>query len=212
MGSFMAVGRALQAIRDQQLYREQFKSFNEYCNEKCGMAKTYAGYLIRGSQVAANLLAHDGHPGDQLYTPCEIQPIYEKQVRPLYVLDPPQQCEVWEEAVRSADGKVVTYKQVKALVEERIGPAPPTPPKERDPYAHSDAHALALGVHHPHLPPSRPGVGLESKGKAGAWLAPWGFNPYYQPITDFMRGRLWTIKPRATNLRKPCAFAPSLSA
>jgi len=91
---------------------------------------------------------------------CEIQPIHERRVRPLASLEPAQQCEVWEEAVRSADGKVITYKQVKALVDELIDPAPPLPPKEKDPYAHSDAHALASGVHHPHLPPSRLGVGL----------------------------------------------------
>jgi hypothetical protein len=53
--------------------------------------------------------------------PCEIQPIHEKQVRPLAKLEPAQQCEVWEEAVRCADGKVVTEKQVKALVAELIG-------------------------------------------------------------------------------------------
>ena len=42
--------------------------------------------------------------------------------------------------MRTADGKVVTYKQVKALVAELIGPAPPAPPKKKDPYAHSDAN------------------------------------------------------------------------
>jgi hypothetical protein len=36
---------------------------------------------------------------------CEIQPINERKLRPLAALEPEQQCEVWEEAVRSADGE-----------------------------------------------------------------------------------------------------------
>jgi len=83
IGSFMAVGRALYAIRDRKLYRERFLNFEVYCNERWGMGRGYANSLIRGSQVAANLLTYDGLPGDQLCSPCEIQPIHEQQVRPL---------------------------------------------------------------------------------------------------------------------------------
>jgi hypothetical protein len=135
MGSFIAVGNALQTIRDQRLYREEFKTFKDYCNEKWGIGKAHANRLIGGSRVAANLA-----PRGALCTPCEIQPTNEAQVRPLTVLEPAQQCEVWEEAVRSADGKTITYKQIKSLVAELIGPAAPSPPKKKDPYAHSDAN------------------------------------------------------------------------
>ena len=116
------------------------------------MARSYAGRLIRGSQVAANLST-----AVDLYTPCEIQPTCEYQVRPLVTLEPAQQCEVWEQAVRSADGKVVTFKQVKALVDGLIGPAPPLPPKMKDSYAHSDAHARPSASTIPtyHLPARR---------------------------------------------------------
>jgi hypothetical protein len=124
MGSFVALGRALLIIRDKRLYREAFKTFMVYCREKWGMGRSYAHYLVKGSQVAANLLTRVN-----MMSPCEIQPIHEKQVRPLAILEPAQQCEVWEEAVRSADGKVVTYKQVKALVTVLTAPAPePNPP------------------------------------------------------------------------------------
>jgi hypothetical protein len=129
MGSFMAVGKALQKIREQRLYREEFKTFAAYCREKWGVSKDHATRLITGSKVADNLM-----PRGILCTPCEIQPIHEQQVRPLAVLDPDQQCEVWEEAVRSADGKTATYKQVKALVEKIVGPAEPIPPKEKYPH------------------------------------------------------------------------------
>ena len=121
--SFVDVGNALLTIRDRGLFREGHKTFNDYCKAKWGMGKAYANRLIVGSQVAENLAPH----GARL-TPCEIQPIYEYQVRPLVILDPGQQCEIWEEAVRTADGKVVTFKQVKALVAELVAPAPPVPP------------------------------------------------------------------------------------
>ena len=120
----MEVGNALLTIREKRLYREEFKTFKDYCKERWGMGKNYANRLISGSQVMANLV-----PTGTLCTPCEIQPTNEAQVRRLTSLEPAQQCEVWEEAVRSADGKVVTFRQVKALVTELIGPAPePNPP------------------------------------------------------------------------------------
>jgi hypothetical protein len=128
MGSFIAVGKALATIRDQRLYRQEFNTFLAYCSERWGMGKNYANRLITGSQVATNLVPHG-----TLCTPCEIQPTNEYQVRPLTILDPAQQCEVWEEAVRSAEGKVVTYKQVKALATELVGPGPYRPPRKKDP-------------------------------------------------------------------------------
>ena len=137
MGAFVAVGKALLTIRDNLLYREEYKTFPDYCTGKWGLGRHQAYNLIRGSAVATNLLTRVNTPH-----PCEIQPVHEKQVRPLSVLDPDQQCEVWEEAVRSADGKVVTYRQVKALVAEIIGPAAPISPKQKDPHAHSDAHTF----------------------------------------------------------------------
>ena len=150
MKSFMDVGNALLTIRDRQLYREQFRNFKAYCTERWGMSKNYANRLISGCQVAVNLggqviqRSKDGAHGHQLCSPCEIQPTSERQIRPLSQLEPAQQRTVWEEAVKTAPaGMAVTYTQVKALVAELIGPAPPAPPKKKDPYAHSDAHAFA---------------------------------------------------------------------
>ena len=122
-------------IRERRLYREELKNFNDYCNERWGMGRHQAYNLIRGSQVTINLLT-----AVNILHPCEIQPIHEKQVRPLRILELAQHCDVWEEAVRSADGKVVNYKQVKALVAELIGPGPSPPPqkKQEDPEPFSD--------------------------------------------------------------------------
>jgi len=117
----------------KETHREEFKTFNDYCKGKWVMAKSYAFYLVKKSLVPVNLLTHGVHPGGRLCAPCEIQPINAKQIRSLTVLEPNQQCEVWKEAVRTADGKIVTYQQVKALVAELIGPAPsPPPPKKQE--------------------------------------------------------------------------------
>jgi len=168
--SFVAVGKALNTIRDSKLYREQFQTFSEYCNVRWGMGKAYANRLITGSRVAVNLIGH-GAPGRQLCAPCEIQPIHEKQVRPLSALGYGQQCDVWEEAVRSANGKVVTYKQVKALVTELIDPAPPAPPKKKDPYAHSDAnYFVSLAILHLDKIRDDDPLRVEAVGRVSEWI------------------------------------------
>jgi hypothetical protein len=79
---------------------EELQNFKDYCNERWGMGRALANRLISGSKVAANLLS----TRDDLYTLCEIQPFFEKQVRPLAQLEPEQQRTVWEEAVRTAVG------------------------------------------------------------------------------------------------------------
>jgi hypothetical protein len=137
MGSFVAVGKALLTIRDRKLYGEQYRNFKVYCANKWGMSSAHSTRLIGGSQVATNLLTSEHFTsgaklapyGTNFRTLVKIQPTNEYKIRPLTQLEPEQQCDVWEEAVRSADGKTVTYKQVKATVKELTAPAPePNPP------------------------------------------------------------------------------------
>jgi hypothetical protein len=128
-------------IRKRRFYRRGFKNFKDYCADRWGMGKAHAARLITGSQVAVNLMQEcNVMPHGTTLPACEIQPTSEYQIRPLAILNPEQQCEVWKEAVRTADGKVVTYQQVKALVAELIGPAPSalTSKKARRPEPFSD--------------------------------------------------------------------------
>ena len=106
LGSFIVVGQALEEIRAKRLYRENFNTFNDYCNEQWGMGRNLAHKMITGSRVATNLCT-----AVHLYTPCEIMPTSEYQCRPLVVLKPNQQRDVWEEAVRTAPaGKVCHFR------------------------------------------------------------------------------------------------------
>lgn len=167
MGSFMAVGNALIKIRDPKLYREQFRNFKEYCAERWGMSRQYSYNLMSGSQVATNLSAH----ADNFSNFVKIQPTSEYQVRPLTVLEQDQQCEVWEEAVRLADGKVVTFRQVKALVAELVGLATPTPEKKKDPYAHSDAnYYVSLAIIHLEKIRDDDPLRVEAVGRISEWI------------------------------------------
>ena len=128
------------------------------------MAKTHANRLISGSKVAANLT-----PVGALCTSCEIQPTSEFQIRPLAQLEPDQQCEVWEEAVMSADSKVVTFRQVKALVTELIGPAPePNPPSA----SHSGFASSGPLRRTPFAPPAPFTLGAPFRGRGGAVSGP----------------------------------------
>lgn len=147
LGSFIVVGMALEEIRAKGLYRDGYKTFRDYCNQKWDMNGRYADRLIAGSQVAENL-----GPRDPTMTPCEIQPMFEKQVRPLAVLAPSEQRDVWGEAVRTYaidhPGKAPTYSHVKAVVKEYLGPAAPVPapPGKRILTPFSDALNLVGGA------------------------------------------------------------------
>lgn len=66
------------------------------------MGRHQAYNLIRGSQVTTNLLS-----AVNILHPCEIQPIHEKQVRPLRILE------------------------LASLVAELIGPGPSPPPQKK---------------------------------------------------------------------------------
>jgi hypothetical protein len=108
MKTFVEVGKALLTIRDQRLYREQFKTFDAYCREQWGFSKVHATRLVQAAQVVENLV------------PIGTKPDNEAQVRPLTKLkDTDQQREAWRGANENAEkeGREVTAKDVEDAVE-----------------------------------------------------------------------------------------------
>jgi hypothetical protein len=103
--AFWEVGNALMAIRDGKLYREDYRTFDEYCRERWGMERTYAHRMIEASKVATNLLPMDNTPKT------------ERVVRPLTSLPPDKQREAYQKAVDTAPNGKVTAKHVQATVE-----------------------------------------------------------------------------------------------
>jgi hypothetical protein len=61
---------------------------------------------------------------DNFNTLVKPQPTSEYQIRPLAILEPAQQREVWEEAVKTAPAGKVTSKHVANTVKELTAPAP----------------------------------------------------------------------------------------
>lgn len=120
--TFIEVGSALVEIRDERLYRETHATFEEYCRERWGMARSRAYQLIDASAVA-----------DRLSTMVDKAPDSERQVRPLKRLeDPQEQAEAWQEAVdaAAAEGRKPTARDVEAVVERRRPKPEPVPPPE----------------------------------------------------------------------------------
>ena len=53
--TFVEVGLALAEIRDLRLYKQEYSSFQEYCQKKWGWNRTYAHYMIEGAEVVKAL-------------------------------------------------------------------------------------------------------------------------------------------------------------
>ena len=107
--TFYEVGKALDEIREQKLYRETHKSFEIYCRDKCGIARQTAHRFISAAQVVDNL------------RPIGLKiPTKENQVRPLTGLPPELQLEIWQEALELSPNSMPTGAAVQRLVEQRF--------------------------------------------------------------------------------------------
>jgi hypothetical protein len=108
--AFVEVGAALAKIRNNQLYINEFASFEAYCREKWSYGRNYVDRLISAAQAFKVLMTH-GH---------QIMPEHERQLRPLVGLTPEQANSAWAEAVERAAGQRVTARLVKHVV-DRMG-------------------------------------------------------------------------------------------
>jgi hypothetical protein len=105
--TFNVVGSALLIIRDEKLYRGEYKTFEEYCDKKWDMDHSHAYRLMKSAQVVENLKS----------SPIgELLPANEAQTRPLALLTPEQQVQAWQEATEKAsDGKQPTGQLLKRI-------------------------------------------------------------------------------------------------
>ncbi len=106
--SFVAAGLALAQIRDQRLYRGQYRTFEEYCRQKWDYRKSHVYRLIAAAEVVKCLSPIGDIP----------QPIHEAQVRPLIGLTPEQVREIWKKAAAEADGEAIKAAVVKEMASE----------------------------------------------------------------------------------------------
>ena len=103
--TFYEVGTALQEIRDSRLYRNTHETFEDYCRDRWDMSRIHAHRKIESKIVCDNLLPMGN-----------IQPVNERQTRPLTRLPEPLQIEAWKKAVETAPEGKVTAKHIEAVV------------------------------------------------------------------------------------------------
>lgn len=104
---FYEVGCALAQIRDSELYKETYTTFEDYCKERWGMSRQRAYQLIKAAEVYDNL------------STAVDKPINEAQIRPLTKLSSPdKQLEAYTRAVETAPEGLMTATHVSKVVEE----------------------------------------------------------------------------------------------
>lgn len=110
------MAEALEDIRNRRLYREEYSSFEEFCQAELKKSHRYADRLISTFRVNANLMlnAPEEPSGSNLTQPKVSQQV----ARELAPLPPEQQREVFQEAKIAAPNGRVTTKLVKGIVEK----------------------------------------------------------------------------------------------
>lgn len=119
--TFIEVGQSLQYIRDNRLYRGDFKDFGDYVNERWGKGLSWAKHIISSTEVVKTLKENS--------SVRNYLPESEYQTRPLAKLkdNPELMAEVWEDAVAEAKKQYEaglkksdqpTHKDVDAKVKE----------------------------------------------------------------------------------------------
>ena len=109
--SFLDVGGALEQIQEGRLYREKFRSFEEYCRERWNFSRQRAYQLIDAAKLA-----------DHLSTIVDVMPpTNENQVRPLAGSPQDLAVEAWKMAAKKAGTKEITGRLVKQAIDEVRG-------------------------------------------------------------------------------------------
>lgn len=96
--TFVEVGNALAAIRDDQLYRDEFLTFADYCSDRWNISRSRAYQLISAADVSTNVDIEN-----------------EGQARALAGLEPERQVEVFQEAKSRFETGQPTGAQLRAV-------------------------------------------------------------------------------------------------
>lgn len=111
LDSFYETGRALWAINKKKLYKQRYKTFNTYCDERLDMKSCTAYQLINAAKVI-----------DTLRNCADSLPANEAQARALTKLkSAQQQIEVWSYVIKNAPNGKITAKFIEKVVEQYLG-------------------------------------------------------------------------------------------
>jgi hypothetical protein len=118
--SFITVGAALLAVRDEQLFLPHYASFTEYCRERWGFGLRHSRRLIGAFKICENLSSAESEGDYPL-------PNSEMVVRCLAAFEPPLQVAIWKLASKvnpqpnsKIVGRIVTVVR-RAIEQGRAG-------------------------------------------------------------------------------------------
>lgn len=121
--SFVEVGNALLAIRDEELYRLDYSTFEEYCRGRWGLSIRHSKRLMSAAETSREIETHlvnkvVNKTGPMGHTPL---PESERVARPLSALPIKERPVAWEEAVAIAPNGKPTAKIVESVVSATVG-------------------------------------------------------------------------------------------
>lgn len=108
--SFHQAGKALEEIRDNNLYKHK-GTFENYCKQRFGFSRAHPYRLINAAIAVDHIISFNVSHGRQKLP----LPIAERQIRPATQFDPDTQVKIWAEAVKENLGKIPTQKIVKGV-------------------------------------------------------------------------------------------------
>lgn len=124
--TFVDVGRALAQIRDDNLYKGRYETFDDYCHERWQYGRHYAYRLINAAAAYDGLLTIVNTDGGKPPLPES-----EAQVRPLVGLEAKDAKKAWLKAAASANGHGITARLVKQAAADFAKPKPSDSPRKQ---------------------------------------------------------------------------------
>jgi hypothetical protein len=103
-GTFLEVGRALATIRDKDLFKGKYDTFDEYWRKELGVSRSYAYSLIESAEVNDQLSAIADIP---------VKPLNEAQLRELIPVPEAKRVDAWKSAVELAGSNPITARIVR---------------------------------------------------------------------------------------------------
>jgi hypothetical protein len=107
--TFIDVGRCFVEIKESGLYKEKYKTFADYCDQRWGFSLNYAEKLMRTVRTEETLKTGTRVP--------LVLPANEAESRALEALSDDDKRTVWDKAVETAPGGKMTAPHIRATRE-----------------------------------------------------------------------------------------------
>jgi hypothetical protein len=121
--AFVEIGLALATIKEEELNREGFDSFESYCRVKWGFQLSKVYTWITAAKLFISLSKLPDVP----------KPDHQTQLRPLFGLAPSHARLAWQCAVALSGGRRTTERMVKSAVQQlQLVPAEPPCPRNKE--------------------------------------------------------------------------------